>query len=144
MSRSQFHTYTVLYLHMHGLVLEISISHWQDQPGSRRAFFNTQSCFLLIYYSHRHDPCGAQGTQQAPRASASNRKPAPAPQPLTRRPRRTTASNGATHIPSGKGAGLISSHERFHFPPLPSTATHRRYRESVGEQREKGREKWRG
>ena len=35
-SHSQFRRKNYLYLHLHGLVLETSIYHWQDQPGSRR------------------------------------------------------------------------------------------------------------
>ena len=34
-SHSQFRRKNYLYLHLHGLVLETSIYHWQDQPGSR-------------------------------------------------------------------------------------------------------------
>ena len=34
-SHSQFRRKNYLYLHLHGLVLETSIYHWQDQPGSQ-------------------------------------------------------------------------------------------------------------
>lgn len=53
-SHSQFRHKTHLYLDLHGLVLETSIYHWQDQPGSLYAtgarFRNSLAVQLFVFH----------------------------------------------------------------------------------------------
>jgi len=54
-SHSQFRCIVDSYLHLHGLVLETSIYHWQDQPGSyRRKCKHSRDIFRS--FRHRFEP----------------------------------------------------------------------------------------
>lgn len=47
MSHSQFHCTGRAYLDMHGLIFEISICYWQDQPGKQKKI-NVSILFTMV------------------------------------------------------------------------------------------------
>ena len=57
-SHSQFRCTIHSYLHLHGLVLETSIYHWQDQPGS----YSFSQWKIKSFRSHRIEYPRPSGT----------------------------------------------------------------------------------
>jgi hypothetical protein len=67
-SHSQFRRKNYLYLHLHGLVLETSIYHWQDQPGSR---MESPRPRIAAPPSPKKRKCGSRAGQRKTTAAVS-------------------------------------------------------------------------